>query len=164
MFNFNDHLQGLRSTIMGMVLLLAATVIGFVWISIGLYHWLMASIGLVWGPIMLGLIYFIPVIIFAFVKAFKRPPIPPAAAKVEQVDPSLLYLSGIFENLSGRSPFFVVSSAIIAGFVVTRFPGYYRLFLSSLVPTRRRPKRESRQPLTKPRHINQVPQATVPRG
>jgi hypothetical protein len=122
MFNFNDHLQGLRSTIIGLVLLLAATVRGFVWISIGLYHWLTLCIGSVWGPIVLGLIYFLPIVIFAFMKAFSRPAIPEPAPASERVDNSMLQISGIIENLSGRSPFFVVSAAIIAGFLATRFP------------------------------------------
>src|SRR4051812_25671915 len=102
MFNVNDRLQGLRSTLISSVLLLAATVIGFVWISIGLYHWLTLSIGLVWGPIVLGLIYFLPIIIFAFIKAFTRTPVPELPAANERIDNSMLQMSGIFENLSGR--------------------------------------------------------------
>ena len=76
MFNFNGHLQELRANIVSIVLLLSATIIGFVWISIGIYHWLSACLGAVWGPIVLGLIFFIPIIIFAFIKAFVRSPLP----------------------------------------------------------------------------------------
>lgn len=132
MFNFNDHLQGLRSTIIGLVLLLAATVIGFVWVSIGLYHWLTLCIGSVWGPIVLGLIYFLPIVIFAFMKAFSHPTIPEPTPANERLDNSMLQMSGIIENLSGRSPFFVVSAAIIAGFLATRFPALLSVFTQLL--------------------------------
>ncbi|RYY03105.1 MAG: hypothetical protein EOO53_08040 [Gammaproteobacteria bacterium] len=132
MFNVNDRLQGLRSTLISSVLLLAATVIGFVWISIGLYHWLTLCIGLVWGPIVLGLIYFLPIIIFAFIKAFTRTPVPELPAANERIDNSMLQMSGIFENLSGRPPFFVVSAAIIAGFLATRFPALLSVFTQLL--------------------------------
>ena len=82
MFNFSDHLQELRSTLVGLVLILAATIIGFVWISVGIYFWLSSMLGNVWAPLVLGLIYFVPIIAFAFSKAFARPdanqPIRPA--------------------------------------------------------------------------------------
>ncbi|HOY24182.1 MAG TPA: hypothetical protein PK002_13600, partial [Cellvibrio sp.] len=86
MFNFNDHLQELRANIVSLVLLLSATVIGFVWISIGIYHWLSACLGAVWGPIVLGLIYFIPIIIFAFIKAFARTPVSQNQNRSDQAD------------------------------------------------------------------------------
>ena len=50
MFNFSDHLQELRSTLVGLVLILAATIIGFVWISLGIYFWLSSFLGNIWGP------------------------------------------------------------------------------------------------------------------
>lgn len=131
MFNFNDHLQELRSTIVGLVLLLAATIIGFVWISIGLYHWLSLCLGAVWGPIVLGLLYFLPLVIFAFVKAFFRQ----SAVTQPQNDPAntaVLNISRVFESLSGRSPFFVATAVIIAGFLATRFPSLLTVFTQIL--------------------------------
>jgi hypothetical protein len=131
MFNFNDHLQELRSTIVGLVLLLAATIIGFVWISIGLYHWLSLCLGAVWGPIVLGLLYFLPLVIFAFVKAFFRQP----AVTQPLNDPAntaVLNISRVFERLSGRSPFFVATAVIIAGFLATRFPSLLAVFTQIL--------------------------------
>ena len=131
MFNFNDHLQELRSTIVGLVLLLAATIIGFVWISIGLYHWLSLCLGAVWGPIVLGLVYFLPLVIFAFVKAFFRQTL----VTQRQNDPAntaILNISRVFESLSGRSPFFVATAVIIAGFLATRFPSLLAVFTQIL--------------------------------
>lgn len=132
MFNFNDRLQELRSTIIGIVLLSGATIIGFVWISIGIYQWLSACLGAVWGPILLGLIYFLPIVIFAFIKAFVRQPVPVAPARSESADLASLNATKIFENLSGRSPFIVASAAILAGFLATRFPALLSVFMQIL--------------------------------
>jgi hypothetical protein len=132
MFNFNDHLQELRANIVSIVLLLSATIIGFVWISIGIYHWLSACLGAVWGPIVLGLIYIIPIIIFAFIKAFVRPSLPQNQNRSDQADATVLNMSKVFESLSGRSPFLVASAAIIAGFLATRFPALLTVFTQIL--------------------------------
>lgn len=132
MFNFNDRLQELRSTIMGIVLLSAATIIGFVWISIGVYHWLSLCLGSVWGPIVLGLIYFLPIVIFAFIKAFVRQPAPVAPPRNEPADLAALNATKVFENLSGRSPFVVASAAILAGFLAARFPALLSVFMQIL--------------------------------
>lgn len=132
MFNFNDHLQELRSTIIGLVLLSAATIIGFVWVSIGIYHWLSTCLGSVWGPIVLGLIYFVPIVIFAFIKAFIRPPVPVAPPQHEYADMAAFNVTKVFESLSGRSPFLVASAAIIAGFLATRFPALLSVFMQIL--------------------------------
>lgn len=132
MFNFNDRLQELRSTIIGIVLLSGATIIGFVWVSIGIYQWLSECLGAVWGPILLGLIYFLPIVIFAFIKAFIRPPVPAAPARSEPADVAALNATKIFENLSGRSPFVVASAAILAGFLATRFPALLSVFMQVL--------------------------------
>jgi len=128
MFNFSDHLQELRSTLIGLVLILAATIIGFVWISIGIYFWLSATLGSVWGPIVLGLIYFLPIVIFALAKAF-RPSVPVAPPRQDNADLAALNLTKVIENLSGRSPLWVASAAILAGFLATRFPALLSVFM-----------------------------------
>lgn len=132
MFNFNDQLQELRANIVSLVLLLSATIIGFVWISIGVYQWLSECLGAVWGPIVLGLIYFIPIIIFAFIKAFVRPASSKTQNRTDQADLTVLNMSRVFESLSGRSPFLVASAAIIAGFLATRFPALLTVFTQIL--------------------------------
>jgi hypothetical protein len=127
MFNVSDHLQELRSTLVGLVLILAATIIGFVWISIGIYFWLSSMLGNVWAPLVLGLIYFVPIIVFAFSKAFARPNTNPAQPPREQ-DLSLQAFSKTFENLSNRSPLVIIASVAVAGFLATRFPSLLSLF------------------------------------
>jgi hypothetical protein len=132
MFNFNDHLQELRANIVSLVLLLSATIIGFVWISIGIYHWLSACLGAVWGPIVLGLIYFIPIIIFAFIKAFARTPVSQNQNRSDQEDATMINISKVFESLSGRSPLLATSAVVIAGVLATRFPSLLSVFTQIL--------------------------------
>jgi hypothetical protein len=132
MFNFNGHLQELRANIVSIVLILSATIIGFVWISIGMYHWLSACLGAVWGPIVLGLIYFIPIIIFAFIKAFVRPSLPQNQNRSDQADATVLNMSKVFESLSGRSPLLATSAVVIAGVLATRFPSLLSVFTQIL--------------------------------
>ncbi|GGY64841.1 hypothetical protein GCM10011613_05810 [Cellvibrio zantedeschiae] len=132
MFNFTDRLQELRSSIIGLVLLLAATIIGFVWISVGINQWLSTNLGVVWGPIVLGLIYFLPIIIFALVKAFVRQPEPKLPAHNEAADMATANFTKVLENLSGRSPAVVAIAAIFAGFLATRFPSLLSVFMQML--------------------------------
>ena len=131
MFNFSDHLQELRSTIVGLVLMLAATVIGFVWISIGIYFWLSSYLGPVWGPLVLGLVYFTPIIIFALHKAFVRPAQSPTPQLRDQ-DLAIRTFSKAFESLPGRSPFLVIIVAAVATFLSTRFPSLIMTFTQLL--------------------------------
>ena len=127
MFNFSDHLQELRSTLVGLVIILAATIIGFVWLSVGIYFWLSSMLGNIWGPLVLGLIYFIPIIAFALSKAFAKPETTKAQQPREQ-DLNLQAFSKTFENLSNRSPIVVIAAAAVAGFLATRFPSLLTLF------------------------------------
>ncbi len=155
MFNFNGHLQELRANIVSLVLILSATVIGFVWISIGIYHWLSACLGAVWGPIVLGLIYFIPIIIFAFIKAFVRPALPQAPSHSDQANAAVLNMSKAFESLAGRSPFLVTSAAIIAGVLATRFPALLSVFTQILAAYAEDVKMRAAKEATQPTPANE---------
>lgn len=133
MINFSSRLQELRSNIIGLVLLMGATLIGFVWISIGLNQLLSARLGTVWGPIVLGLIYFVPITVYAFTKAFIRSPAQSAASQYDSSDATTSNIMAVLENLSGRSPFVVASAAVVAGFLATRFPSLLSAFTQLLV-------------------------------
>ncbi|RYY75033.1 MAG: hypothetical protein EOO52_12035 [Gammaproteobacteria bacterium] len=74
----------------------------------------------------LGLIYFIPIIVFALSKAFARPPT--QSQPHREQDLTLQAFSKTFENLSNRSPLVIISAAAIAGFLATRFPSLLGLF------------------------------------
>lgn len=131
MFNLNDHIRELRAAIVGLVLLLAATIIGFIWIGIGIYHALSISLGDVWGPVVLGLLYFIPIITYALAKTFR--PAPPAVAEPsDPADAIVVNMSRVLGSLSGRAPFVVAVAAIIAGFLATRYPAILAFFTQLL--------------------------------
>ncbi len=134
MFNFSDHLQELRALIIGLVLLLATTILGLVWISIGLYHCLTGYLGSTWGPIVLGLIFFVPMLIFAVVKAFSgnTQHSQQQATLNGYADVSALNITKVIESLSGHSPFFVAAVAIIAGVLAARFPALLTMFMQIL--------------------------------
>ena len=150
MFNFSGQLQELRSTIIGLVLLLGATIIGFVWISIGLYSWLSAQLGSVWGPIVLGLIYFLPITAFAFTKAFIRPVKPPLSSRHETADLATANMTALVENLSGLSPFAVAVAVVVASFLASRFPGLLATFMQLLTAYADDVKNRAAKVATKP--------------
>jgi len=132
MFNFSDRFQELRSTIIGVVLLLASIIIGIIWIGIGLSHWLTDCFGAVWGPIVLGLIFFVPVVVFALVKAFGRTPPAPVNSNYEHADVAAMTISKMFEGLSGHSPVVSVTAAVVVGFLASRFPAVLPAFAQIL--------------------------------
>lgn len=150
MFNFSGQLQELRSTIIGLVLLLGATIIGFVWVSIGLNHWLSTQLGSVWGPIVLGLIYFLPIIVFAFIKAFIRPSKPPLSPRTEAADLAAANMTAVVENLSGLSPFAVAVAVLVASFLASRFPGLLATFMQLLTAYADDVKNRAAKATTKP--------------
>lgn len=132
MFNFSDQLQELRSLIIGLVLLLATTIIGLIWISVGFYHGLSSYLGPIWGPMVLGLIFFVPMLIFTFVKAFSRDTRQAQQQPGPNADMAALNFSKVIESLSGQSPFFVASVAIIGGVLASRFPALLSVFMQVL--------------------------------
>ncbi|MES2674937.1 MAG: hypothetical protein V4660_11910 [Pseudomonadota bacterium] len=129
MFNFSDQLQELRALIIGLVLLLATTIIGLIWISIGFYHGISIYLGPTWGPIVLGVIFFVPMLIFTFVKAFSRNTQQARQQSGPNPDTAVLNFSKVIESLSGQSPFVVASIAIIGGVLASRFPALLSIFM-----------------------------------
>ncbi|HWV14040.1 MAG TPA: hypothetical protein VN030_01325 [Cellvibrio sp.] len=133
MFNIRDHFQELRSTIIGLVLLLATTIIGVVWISVGISNCLKAYLGDSWGPIVLGLIYFLPILGYALMKTFGRDtPNEKAIPHSEYNEATALNLSRVFESLPKNASFLVTVAAIAAGFIANRFPAMLPLFTQIL--------------------------------
>ncbi len=131
MLNLSDHLQELRASIIGLVMLLATTIIGVVWISVGAYHGLVSYLGDTWAPVILGLVCCVPIIVFAFVKAFSRNA-SPARQDVVSRDVVPATIAKVMESFSGHSPFLVTSIAIIAGVLAARFPSMLTIFMQVL--------------------------------
>ena len=130
MFNFSSQLQNLRSSIIGIVLIVAMAVIGLTWISIGIHSYFTSLVGPVWGPIVLGGLFFLPIVIFALVRSMDkndaRAQTPSYANPFN--DAVGLNIPKLIESLSGHSPFFVTVVAITAGFLATRFPALLVVF------------------------------------
>lgn len=130
MLNFNSQLQEIRSSIIGIILIVVMALIGLTWISIGINSYLTSLLGPVWGPITLGAICFIPIIIFVLLKSSSKkeeaPPQQPAYGN--PYDPMALNIPKIIESLHGQPPLFVTIVTVIAGFLATRFPSLLVIF------------------------------------
>ena len=124
MFDLDHRLKDLRASIVGSVFVGATAVMGMVWISLGLYSYLSRELGPVWGPLVLGLICFVPLIWFALAKTFARPaPIPPTQGPLEANLVARLLEHKMVENAGGTSPLIIALVAVAAGFIASRFPG-----------------------------------------
>lgn len=124
MFDLDNRLKDLRASIVGSVFMVATAIMGLVWISLGLYSFLSRELGQVWGPVVLGLICFVPMILFALVKTFARPkPVPPRHDALESNLLAKLLEHKAVENAGGSSPLVFAVVAVAAGFLATRFPG-----------------------------------------
>ena len=64
MFNFSNQIDALKSFIIGLTLILACTILGIIWISIGLYQLVAKTIGPMWGPIVLGALFLLPIAVY----------------------------------------------------------------------------------------------------
>lgn len=130
MFNISEHLQELRSSIIAISLLLATTILGLVWISIGVSSLLINWVGPLWGPVLLGGIFLLPILCYALAKIFVREPqkIQSLFSHHNTVEDSMVNMGKIIGSLSGQSPLLVTLVAVVAGFLATRFPAVLSVF------------------------------------
>jgi hypothetical protein len=130
MFNISNQLKEIRSSIVGIGLVVVTAALGLIWISIGLYAFLSAKLGPVWGPILLGTFFLLPLLGAAVARLFADKPVPAQPqAMAGQTDDAILGIAKLTENLSGQSPFVATSVAILAGVIAARFPSLLTLFL-----------------------------------
>ena len=130
MFNFTHQLENFKASLIGLVLVLASAIIGLIWISIGLYTLAVVMLGSLWGPVALGGLFLLPIFIYAIVKS-----LPSSQQKRKQsafdaafANTSVGSISRIIESLSGISPILATVAAVVAGFMVTRFPQFLPMF------------------------------------
>jgi len=126
MFNFSKQLNEIKSSIIGLVMLVATAIIGLIWISIALYSFLSTTLGPVWGPLSLGGLCLLPLLIFILSQALNKKDA--RSAEAIHTDTAIHSISKIIEVLSARSPFLASIAAIIAGFMATRFPSLLLIF------------------------------------
>ena len=130
MFNIKENLQELRSSIIGVVLLLATIIMALVWIGVGVYICLTGFVGAAWAAILIGVMFMLPVIIVALIKLFnpKELSAQQQAGYHSHADDAVLHVSKVIESLSGQSTLMVTLVAVIAGFLAARFPSMLSVF------------------------------------
>jgi hypothetical protein len=123
---FSKEINSIKSSLIGLVLILATAIIGLGWIGFGLYTLFVLYLGPIWGPIALGGLFLLPIIIFFAIKAM-----PHNAAKRRQqayneafANSSVGAISRMVDAMSGHSPVAATIVAILGGFLASRFPQF----------------------------------------
>ena len=130
MFNFSNQLENLKSSLIGLILLLASAIIGLIWVSIGLYSLAVKLLGDLWGPLALGGIFLLPIIIYLVIKSLPHNKEKKRQSLIDEAfsRSTVGSISNLIDNLSGVSPVLATVAAIVAGFMATRFPQYLPMF------------------------------------
>lgn len=130
MFNFSNQLENLKSSIVGLVLLLASAIIGLIWISIGIFSLAVKLLGDLWGPLALGGLFLLPIVIYLGVKALPQNKEKRRQSLIDEAfsKSTVGSISNLIDSLSGTSPILATVAAIVAGFMATRFPQYLPMF------------------------------------
>ncbi len=131
MFNLNHRIDSIRASLIGIVLILACTILGFIWVSVGLYAFLTQQLGPIWGPVALGGLLFLPIVIWSLIQA-----VAPRDKRSKQqraydaafANSSVGSISRMIEAMAGHSPFLAAAAAVVGGFLATRFPQFLSMF------------------------------------
>ncbi len=123
---FSKEINSIKSSLIGLVLILATAIMGLGWIGFGLYSLFVLYFGAVLGPIALGGIFLLPIIIFFAAKA-----LPQNTAKRKQqayneafANSSVGAISRMVDAMSGHSPIAATVVAVMGGFLASRFPQF----------------------------------------
>ncbi len=123
---FSKEINSIKSSLIGLVLILATAIIGLGWIGFGLYSLFVVYFGIIWGPIALGGLFLLPIIIFFAAKA-----LPHNTAKRRQqayndafANSTVGAISRMVDSMSGHSPVAATVVAILGGFLASRFPQF----------------------------------------
>ena len=131
MFDLHNRIESIRASVIGLVLMVACAILGIVWISVGVYAFLVLKLGPVWGPAALGGVLFLPIVIWAIVQALwpkdKRSKAQRAYDAAFAAS-SVGSISRMIEAMSAHSPFLATGVAVAGGFLATRFPQFLAMF------------------------------------
>lgn len=131
MFDLHNRIDSIRASVIGLVLIIACTILGLIWVSIGVYAFLTLKLGPVWGPVALGGVLFLPMVIWAIVQAAtpkdKRSKAQRAYDNAFAAS-SVGSISRMIESMSAHSPFLATAVAVAGGFLATRFPQFLAMF------------------------------------
>ena len=131
MFDIHNRIDSIRASVIGLVLIVACTILGLIWISVGLYSFLSLKLGAVWGPVALGGVLFLPMLIWLVIQA-----VSPRDKRSKQqrafeaafANSSVGSISRMIESMSAHSPFLATGVAVIGGFLASRFPQFLAMF------------------------------------
>jgi hypothetical protein len=123
---FSKEINSIKSSLIGLVLILATAIIGLGWIGFGLYSLFVLYLGTVIGPIALGGLFLLPILIFFALKALPR-----NAAKRRQqayndafANSTVGAISRMVDSMSGHSPAAAAIVAVLGGVLASRFPQF----------------------------------------
>lgn len=135
MFNFSNQIDALKSFIIGLTLILACTILGIIWISIGLYQLVAKTIGPMWGPVVLGLLFLLPIAVYFINRALPHNKDKRRKSAMEEAfaNSTVGSMSRMIDSLSATSPVLAAVAAVVAGFMATRFPQFLPLVAQVVV-------------------------------
>ena len=123
---FSKEINSIKSSLIGLVLILATAIMGLGWIGFGLYSLFVLYLGAVLGPVALGGLFLLPIIIFFIAKA-----LPHNTAKRKQeayndafANSTVGAISRMVDAMSGHSPVAATIVAVLGGFMASRFPQF----------------------------------------
>jgi len=123
---FSKEINAFKSSVIGLVLILAAAIIGLGWIGYGLYTVFVIYVGPIWGPLLLGGLFLLPLIVFITAQA-----LPHNVKKRRQdayneafANSSVGAISRMVDAMSGHSPIAATVVAVFGGFLASRFPQF----------------------------------------
>ena len=131
MFDLHNRIDSIRASLIGLVLIVACTILGLIWISVGLYSFLTLKLGTIWGPVLLGALLFLPILIWALAQALMPKDKRSKAQRAYDAafaGSSVGSISRMIESMSQHSPFAATAVAVIGGFLATRFPQFLSMF------------------------------------
>jgi hypothetical protein len=131
MFSFAPQIDALKTAALRVVIIGGTTLIGLVWLSVGLFHLLTRSFGPTGAGFALSALFLLPLIAFSLSETFGKKQVNPKhqTAMGQGFDTSpIMAISRIIESLSNRSPILAAAVAVFAGFLATRFPSFLNVF------------------------------------
>lgn len=135
MFNFSNQIDALKSFIIGLTLILACTILGIIWISIGLYQIAAHTLGPIYGPLVLGVFFLLPIAAYLIHQTLPHNKKKRRQSAMEEAfaNSTVGSISRLIDSLSATSPVLATVAAVLSGFIATRFPQFLPLLAQIVV-------------------------------
>lgn len=128
---FSRQIHDVKKAGAGYALALAGALVGLVWATIWLDRLLTLWLGPVWAPLIIALVFFIPLLVGVVLKDKRKADEKPAAAPalLASVDDQLSELTKTAEGLVEKAPLVAIALAALAGLLAARFPSALALLV-----------------------------------